>query len=103
PEHRASPHLHSFPTRRSSDLKLQKRTALLQELKEVFRRARSQPVTALIAEINPKLRGWVNYFRIGHASRCFAFVRRWVEKKVRRSEEHTSELQSPDHLVCRLL
>src|SRR5258708_31459303 len=24
-------------------------------------------------------------------------------KSVRRSEEHTSELQSPDHLVCRLL
>src|SRR5258708_25352511 len=24
-------------------------------------------------------------------------------KKVPRSEEHTSELQSPDHLVCRLL
>src|SRR5258708_32405583 len=24
-------------------------------------------------------------------------------KPVRRSEEHTSELQSPDHLVCRLL
>src|SRR5258708_8420181 len=23
--------------------------------------------------------------------------------EVRRSEEHTSELQSPDHLVCRLL
>jgi RNA-directed DNA polymerase len=64
--------------------KQQKRTALLRELKEVFRRSRSQPVEALIAEINPKLRGWVNYFRIGHASRCFAIVRRWVEKKVRR-------------------
>src|SRR5207244_12293233 len=24
-------------------------------------------------------------------------------QRVRRSEEHTSELQSPDHLVCRLL
>src|SRR5207244_5537447 len=24
-------------------------------------------------------------------------------KKIPRSEEHTSELQSPDHLVCRLL
>src|SRR5258708_19520352 len=24
-------------------------------------------------------------------------------QKCRRSEEHTSELQSPDHLVCRLL
>jgi RNA-directed DNA polymerase len=64
--------------------KPKKRTALLQELKAVFRRYRSQPVAALIAEINPKLRGWVNYFRIGHASRCFAIVRRWVEKKVRR-------------------
>jgi RNA-directed DNA polymerase len=61
-----------------------KRTALLQELKEVFRCSRSQRVEALIAEINPKLRGWVNYFRIGHASRCFAVVRQWVEKKVRR-------------------
>ena len=64
--------------------KQKKRTALLRELKEVFRRFRSQPVEALIAEINPKLRGWANYFRIGHASRCFAFVRQWVEKKVRR-------------------
>src|SRR5258708_11089272 len=25
------------------------------------------------------------------------------EKNTHRSEEHTSELQSPDHLVCRLL
>src|SRR5947208_13213486 len=31
--------------------------------------------------------------------------RRWEPRLVRalRSEEHTSELQSPDHLVCRLL
>src|SRR5438094_4658088 len=60
------------------------RTALLRELKEVFRRFQSQPVEQLIGEINPKLRGWVNYFRIGHASRCFAFVRLWVERRVRR-------------------
>src|SRR5947208_9095942 len=26
-----------------------------------------------------------------------------LKNKTRRSEEHTSELQSPDHLVCRLL
>src|SRR5258708_35810166 len=29
--------------------------------------------------------------------------RRWTSSRERRSEEHTSELQSPDHLVCRLL
>src|SRR5207244_11354311 len=34
-----------------------------------------------------------------------ALIRRCVEAHLRmsRSEEHTSELQSPDHLVCRLL
>src|SRR5258708_18697918 len=36
----------------------------------------------------------------------FAIRRRLQNRKLvaaRRSEEHTSELQSPDHLVCRLL
>ena len=61
-----------------------KRRALRVTLKEVFRRHRSQPIGRMIAEINPILRGWVNYFRIGHAGRCFAFVKDWVEKKVRR-------------------
>src|SRR5690348_17995421 len=27
----------------------------------------------------------------------------WINPSARRSEEHTSELQSPVHLVCRLL
>ena len=60
------------------------RTALLRKLKEVFRRLDSQPTAQVIAVINPILRGWVNYFRIGNAARCFNFVRDWVEKKVRR-------------------
>src|SRR5258708_28143669 len=29
--------------------------------------------------------------------------RAWRTRRCMRSEEHTSELQSPDHLVCRLL
>jgi RNA-directed DNA polymerase len=41
-------------------------------------------VGRVIALINPILRGWVNYFAVGHSSRCFAFVRDWVEKKMRR-------------------
>jgi len=64
--------------------KLKKRTALLHKLRAVFRRHRSQPVNGLLEIINPILRGWVNYFAIGHSSRCFGFVKRWVEKKVRR-------------------
>ena len=64
--------------------KLTQRTALLRKLKEIFRRYDSQPVGRVIVEINPILRGWVNYFRIGNAGRCFAYVRNWVENKVRR-------------------
>jgi RNA-directed DNA polymerase len=60
------------------------RTALLGKLREVFRRHQSQPVGRVITEINPILRGWVNYFRIGNASRCLAYVRVWVEQRVRR-------------------
>src|SRR5947208_9501147 len=41
---------------------------------------------------NPCLAGAYPRLSAGSPSRC-----------VSRSEEHTSELQSPDHLVCRLL
>jgi RNA-directed DNA polymerase len=64
--------------------KLKKRTALLQKLRDIFRRFQSQPVGRVVELINPILRGWVNYFAVGHASRCFGFVRDWVEKKIRR-------------------
>jgi len=64
--------------------KLKKRTALLTKLGDIFRRYDSQPVTRVIVLINPILRGWVNYFAVGQSARCFAFVKHWVEKKIRR-------------------
>src|SRR6266704_1856688 len=35
-----------------------------------FRQYVSWPVENVIAKINPILRGWVNYFRVGHSSYC---------------------------------
>ena len=64
--------------------KLKKRTALFAKLREIFRRFASQPVGRVIELINPILRGWVNYFAVGHSSRCFSMIEDWVEKKVRR-------------------
>lgn len=64
--------------------KLKKRTELIERIRVVFRSLRSQPVHRVIEKINPILRGWVNYFAHGNASRCFSYVRDWVEKKVRR-------------------
>ncbi len=64
--------------------KLKKRTALFAKLREIFRRYVSQPVDRVIELINPILRGWVQYFAVGHSSRCFSMVHDWVEKKIRR-------------------
>jgi RNA-directed DNA polymerase len=61
-----------------------KRTVLLGKRKEIFRNFRSQPVGRVIEKINPILRGWVKYFAIGHSSRCFSFIRNWVEGRMRR-------------------
>src|SRR5258708_17881738 len=36
-------------------------------------------------------------------NRDCVYVYAWGDSATLRSEEHTSELQSPDHLVCRLL
>ena len=64
--------------------RLKKRTALLAKLREIFHRYISQPVGRVIEVINPILRGWVNYFAVGHSSRCFSFIKDWVERKIRR-------------------
>src|ERR1700737_4152423 len=76
--------------------KLKKRTALVRALKEVFRRHRSQPIERVIALINPVLRGWVNYFAVGHSSECFSFIKDWVEKKVRRHLAHARKRKGFD-------
>ncbi|MCP3476583.1 hypothetical protein NLM33_41045 [Bradyrhizobium sp. CCGUVB1N3] len=47
----------------------------------------------MISLINPKLRGWVNYFAVGHSSECFRYIKEWLEKKVRRHLAHARKRQ----------
>src|SRR5438552_5584230 len=77
----AHPALHSFPTRRSSDLDLAERT-----------------LCPAILPAGPSHRG---AGPSGRGARALHQVPGTCAAA--RSEEHTSELQSPDHLVCRLL
>src|SRR5207244_13248324 len=72
--------LHSFPTRRSSDLRVRPRRTLPGSAVRGPRGGIALPALGLRGP--------------GAAGR---------EIPLSRSEEHTSELQSPDHLVCRLL
>src|SRR5207237_8507251 len=73
--------LHSFPTRRSSDL-------------------RPERASAAAAARRPRAR--YRAVRGAHHGERRALGRR-ADRHLRRSEEHTSELQSHLNLVCRLL
>src|SRR5688500_18925730 len=75
--------LHSFPTRRSSDLTSSSTV-------------RSTPQSSTPRGAKPRSSS------CSSASRPEPCTERW-RRSVRRSEEHTSELQSPCNLVCRLL
>src|SRR5689334_24626024 len=88
---RAHPNLHSFPTRRSSDLV---KTHLPFRLRIVSRQTfdrnklrNRQAHTTTPLQQTPER-------HVRHARH---------RRKHKRSEEHTSELQSQFHLVCRLL
>ena len=72
---------------------LGKRTALLRKLKKIFRGLRSQPVDRIVRKINPILRGWVGYFAAGNSSKCFSYIRDWVDKRIRRHLARASKRQ----------
>src|SRR5690348_18200801 len=79
--------LHSFPTRRSSDLSLLSRLL-----------ARS----VLIGAVNLNLQ-YARLLSAGVRWMVMVLAVAMALDHLARSEEHMSELQSPVHLVCRLL
>jgi RNA-directed DNA polymerase len=62
----------------------QARIKLQQKIKATFKAKRGRSLEEVVEIINPILRGWVNYFRIGNSGRCFSVIKDWVQKKVRR-------------------
>src|SRR5205085_10577868 len=92
------PALHSFPTRRSSDL-LRALTILMVMLVAVHAET---PAEALRAMVDAERK----FYQTGQEKGTrAAFLEFLADDAIvfRRSEEHTSELQSQSKLVCRLL
>src|SRR5207245_6633758 len=59
------------------------RTAVKAKIRDIIARGGATPANELVKQINATLNGWVNYFRVGNASRAFSEVRDYVEMKVR--------------------
>lgn len=59
------------------------RKAIKATIHDIIRHGGATPATALVERINATLAGWVNYFRVGNASRAFSEVRDYTEMKVR--------------------
>jgi RNA-directed DNA polymerase len=59
-------------------------TSVLRKVRDTLRHGRDLPMQPAIAQVNPILRGWVNYFRVGNSSQAFAKVKYHAECKVRR-------------------
>src|SRR5207253_10430582 len=95
--HSPLPHrdLHSFPTRRSSDL-------LREDAGGAFRQPRRRRGGVQQATI---WQSCIRRYRRAGSGGEIEWLRpdRRCSQKQNRSEEHTSELQSRGHLVCRLL
>jgi RNA-directed DNA polymerase len=59
------------------------RLALKARLRELLRRGGATPLKDLSAQLNAVLAGWVQYCRVGNASRAFSEIRAYVAMKVR--------------------
>src|SRR5207244_6994312 len=101
--HRHHRDLHSFPIRRSSDLLIAlavddgSRDATYARLVDLGTRYQFVRIVRL-----SRNRGMAAALRTGIAAALAGRSPTFDALVFMRSEEHTSELQSPDHLVCRL-
>lgn len=64
--------------------KKKKVQAIMEKVREHLTEKRNQNVGQMVKGLNSILRGWVDYYRVGHSSKEFGFIRQWVERKVRR-------------------
>jgi len=89
-----------FPSERAMRL-------VRQRVKDITNPKRTLKVEMIVRELNPVLRGWVNYFRIGHSAARFKKLRYYAGWKVRkymsrrRNKHWTGWKRWSDRLLCK--
>jgi RNA-directed DNA polymerase len=59
-------------------------TEMLRKVRDTLRFSQHLPMQGAVATVNPIIRGWVNYFRVGNSSQAFSKVKDQLERNVRR-------------------
>ncbi|MGK7914824.1 MAG: group II intron maturase-specific domain-containing protein [Prochloraceae cyanobacterium] len=54
------------------------------KLQEVWLKHKAQEVKTLISKLNPIIRGWANYYRVGVSRKVFESLDQWMHKRARR-------------------
>lgn len=60
------------------------RARLVARIRFATRHRRTDKVEVVVQEVNPIIRGWVNYFRIGNSADVFQKARDYIERKLSR-------------------
>lgn len=55
-----------------------------EKVRKITNPARPIKVTQVIEELNPVIRGWVNYFKIGNSTKKFGKIKLYVAKRVKK-------------------
>ena len=53
-------------------------------LREIFRKGKGRAIIKVIGEMNQKLRGWINYFKLSEVKNTFEELDGWIRRKYRR-------------------
>jgi len=59
------------------------RQAMKAKIRDIIRNGGALPIREIIGQINAAVAGWVEYFRVGNASRALSEIRDYMEMKVR--------------------
>jgi len=63
--------------------------AFRDKLKPIWLKLKGQPIATVLKTLNPIIRGWVNYFRIGVSKRVFSSLDSWMYVREVRYAKHS--------------
>jgi RNA-directed DNA polymerase len=54
-----------------------------ERIRQITRRSAGRPIEAVIKELNPVLRGWMNYYRVANIKKSVTKLMMWIRRRLR--------------------